>query len=366
MVGDAMMSPIKIPWFHSLGPLWSLVYLVRGGSRPNQTKGSLSAAMGCVVQGYLVNLGVIGELTGSSHDRNLVVSFGYKPPGSESPGHNRLPAVPFGRKTAGFCMNIKASTMADKLITVELSQGLTMKLLHFMLTAMVATFFITYVLTSGWTSLCAELVQCFPLTYNLLQKYVFRKKLDDPSMVPTFPYHTEVPRVLLFGLLGFTCSILAPLILPFLMVYFLLGYLIYRNQMLNVYRTKYESGGQLWPVVHNSTIFSLVLAQIIALGVFGIKKSTVASGLIVPLVIFTLLFHEYCRKRFLPIFKNFSAQALVEMDREDEMSGKMEEIHRLLQSAYCQPTPKDKDKDEEEDEDDAVDGGGAENSASVI
>lgn len=94
-----------------------------------------------------------------------------------------------------------------------------------------ATFFITYVLTSGWTSLCAELVQCFPLTYNLLQKYVFRKKLDDPNMVPTFPYHTEVPRVLLFGLLGFTCSILAPLILPFLMVYFLLGYLIYRNQV---------------------------------------------------------------------------------------------------------------------------------------
>ncbi|PKU78381.1 CSC1-like protein RXW8 isoform X2 [Dendrobium catenatum] len=228
-----------------------------------------------------------------------------------------------------------------------------------------ATFFITYVLTSGWTSLCAELVQCFPLTYNLLQKYVFRKKLDDPNMVPTFPYHTEVPRVLLFGLLGFTCSILAPLILPFLMVYFLLGYLIYRNQMLNVYRTKYESGGQLWPVVHNSTIFSLVLAQIIALGVFGIKKSTVASGLVVPLVIFTLLFHEYCRKRFLPIFKNFSAQALVEMDREDEMSGKMEEIHLLLQSAYSQPVPKDKD----EDEDDVVDGGGdggAENSASVI
>ncbi|XP_020579342.1 CSC1-like protein RXW8 isoform X2 [Phalaenopsis equestris] len=199
-----------------------------------------------------------------------------------------------------------------------------------------ATFFITYVLTSGWTSLCAELVQCFSLTYNLLQKHVFRKKADDPNKVPTFPYHTEVPRVLLFGLLGFTCSILAPLILPFLMVYFSLGYLVYRNQMLNVYRTKYESGGQLWPVVHNTTIFSLVLAQIIALGVFGLKKSTVASGFMIPLVIFTLLFHEYCRKRFLPIFKKFSAQALVEMDRQDEMSGKMEEIHKLLQSAYCQ------------------------------
>ncbi|PKU67099.1 hypothetical protein MA16_Dca008888 [Dendrobium catenatum] len=54
-----MMDPIKIPWFRRPGPSWSLVYLVRGGSQPNLTEGSLSAAMGCFVQGYLVDLGWI-------------------------------------------------------------------------------------------------------------------------------------------------------------------------------------------------------------------------------------------------------------------------------------------------------------------
>ncbi|KAL0919139.1 hypothetical protein M5K25_011214 [Dendrobium thyrsiflorum] len=57
MVGGVMMSPIKIPWFRRPGPSWSLVYLVRGGSRPNLTEGSLSATMGCFVQGYLVDRG---------------------------------------------------------------------------------------------------------------------------------------------------------------------------------------------------------------------------------------------------------------------------------------------------------------------
>ncbi|KAL0912292.1 hypothetical protein M5K25_018255 [Dendrobium thyrsiflorum] len=57
MVGEWMMDPIKIPWFRRPGSSWSLVYLVRGGSRPNLTEGSLSAAMGCVVQGYLIDLG---------------------------------------------------------------------------------------------------------------------------------------------------------------------------------------------------------------------------------------------------------------------------------------------------------------------
>ena len=93
-----------------------------------------------------------------------------------------------------------------------------------------ATFFITYVLTSGWASLSSEVIQLFALIWNFIRRYVFRRK-GDPSFVPSFPYHTEVPRVLLFGLLGFTCAILAPLILPFLLVYFLLGYVVYRNQV---------------------------------------------------------------------------------------------------------------------------------------
>ncbi|KAL0927601.1 hypothetical protein M5K25_001789 [Dendrobium thyrsiflorum] len=53
-------------------------------------------------QGYvLFSFNAIGELTGSGHDCNLVVQFGDEPPGSEGPDHNRLPAVPFGGKTAG-------------------------------------------------------------------------------------------------------------------------------------------------------------------------------------------------------------------------------------------------------------------------
>lgn len=198
-----------------------------------------------------------------------------------------------------------------------------------------ATFFITYVLTSGWASLSSEVMQLFGLIWNFIRRHIFGWK-DDPASVPSFPYHTEVPKVLLFGLLGFTCSVLAPLILPFLLVYFFLGYVVYRNQILNVYCTRYETGGQMWPIMHNTTIFSLVLAQIIAIGVFGIKESPTSSGFTILLVIFTLLFNEYCRQRFYPIFKKFSAQDLIELDNEDQRAGRLEEIHEQLHSAYCQ------------------------------
>lgn len=79
-------------------------------------------------------------------------------------------------------------------------------------------------------------------------------------------------------------------------------------QLLTVYSPKFETGGEFWPIVHNSTIFSLVLMHIIAVGIFGLKKVPLASGFIFPLPIITLLFNSYCRKRFLPIFKSYSAE----------------------------------------------------------
>ncbi|PPD72975.1 hypothetical protein GOBAR_DD30117 [Gossypium barbadense] len=168
-----------------------------------------------------------------------------------------------------------------------------------------ATFFTTYVLSSGWASLSCEIMQPFPLICNFFRKFILRTKVEPSSCALTFPHHTEIPRLLLFVHIGFTCSIMAPLILPFLLVFFFLAFLVYRN-------------------------------QVIALGVFGIKRSPVASGFIIPLILLTLLFNEYCRQRFSPVFKRRPAQILIEMDQQDEQLGRKEEIHNQIRSAYFQ------------------------------
>jgi calcium permeable stress-gated cation channel len=82
-------------------------------------------------------------------------------------------------------------------------------------------------------------------------------------------------------------------------------------QLFNVYSPKYDTGGRFWPIVHSTTIFSLVLLHIIAIGVFGLKKLPLASSLLVPLPVLTLLFNEFCRKRFLPIFEEYSSEVLL-------------------------------------------------------
>ena len=85
------------------------------------------------------------------------------------------------------------------------------------------------------------------------------------------------------------------------------------RQLLNVYSPKYETGGRFWPIVHYSIIFSLMLMHVIAIGLFGLKKLPLASSLTVPLPIVTLLFNEYCRKRFLSIFKSYPVEVRLKL-----------------------------------------------------
>ncbi|GAB2269569.1 hypothetical protein Dimus_004489 [Dionaea muscipula] len=196
-------------------------------------------------------------------------------------------------------------------------------------------FFMTYVMTSGWTSLACELVQLFPLTCNFIYKFILGKKYGPFDVGWTFPFHTELPRVLLFGLIGFAFAILAPLILPLLLVFFTLAYLVYRNQILNVYVFEYDSGGRYWPIIQNTTIFSLVLGQLIAVGLFVLKESPVCLGFTAMLMGCTVLFNEYCRRRFHPVFGYIAAQVLIEMDQHDD-SNRRAEIYGKLHSSYCQ------------------------------
>lgn len=201
-----------------------------------------------------------------------------------------------------------------------------------------ASFFIAYVVTS-WTSITSELTQTAALFCHLWGKCA-KCCRRDASEAPSMPYHSEIPRILLFGLLGLTYFIVAPLILPFVLVYFCLGYFIFCNQLFNVYAPKYDTGGKFWPIVHNTTIFSLVVLHIIAIGVFGLKKLPLASSLLLPLPVLTLLFNEFCRNRFVPIFEAYSTESLIKKDREEQSKPEMLEFFSNLVTAYRDPALK--------------------------
>lgn len=77
------------------------------------------------------------------------------------------------------------------------------------------------------------------------------------------------------------------------------------TQIINVYHQQYESAAAFWPLVHSRIIASLLISQLLLLGLLSTKKAANSTPLLVVLPILTLSFHKYCKNRFEPAFRKY-------------------------------------------------------------
>uniref|UniRef100_A0A0D9VA92 CSC1/OSCA1-like 7TM region domain-containing protein n=1 Tax=Leersia perrieri TaxID=77586 RepID=A0A0D9VA92_9ORYZ len=196
-------------------------------------------------------------------------------------------------------------------------------------------FFITYILTDGMSGFSLEVLQ-----FGLLTWHFFRTHSIGHSEQPYlygFPYYRVVPTVSLAVLIGMVYAVVAPLLLPILVIYFLLGYAVYINQMEDVYEITYDTCGQYWPNIHHHIFLSVTLMQTTMLGLFGLKSKPGASFATVPLLVLTILFNEYCKVRFRPTFLHRPVQVAKENDDLNEAEGmRVGDLHHAI-SAYKPP-----------------------------
>lgn len=76
-------------------------------------------------------------------------------------------------------------------------------------------------------------------------------------------------------------------------------------QIINVYNQQYESAGAFWPHVHSRIVASLLISQLLLMGLLSTKKAANSTPLLVILPILTLFFHKYCKSRFEPAFRKY-------------------------------------------------------------
>lgn len=89
----------------------------------------------------------------------------------------------------------------------------------------------TYIMTTGWAGFPLEILQFSVLALNYVKRLSVDRSRPLLSDFWSLQYYRQVPNVLLFILVGITYSIITPLLLPFLLVYFILGYIVFRNQV---------------------------------------------------------------------------------------------------------------------------------------
>ncbi|KAL4563509.1 hypothetical protein LXL04_027552 [Taraxacum kok-saghyz] len=190
-----------------------------------------------------------------------------------------------------------------------------------------ATFFLTFVALKFFVGYGLELSRLIPLIiFHLKRKYLCKTETDiKEAWTPgNLGYATKIPNDMLIFTIVICYSVIAPLIIPFGAIYFGLGWLVFRNQVLKVYVPSYESYGKMWPHMHVRIVASLFLFQLTMVGYFGVKKF-LYTPIIFPLPIITLIFTFVCRKKF---YRFFESSALEVMSRDLKETPNMEVVYR--------------------------------------
>ncbi|KAK5672208.1 hypothetical protein BDV3_000727 [Batrachochytrium dendrobatidis] len=185
---------------------------------------------------------------------------------------------------------------------------------------------------AGYTSYGVEIIQGAPLVIGYIKRKYFtltprqEYELNDE---PAFDFMITYGFLTLVALIGLGYAVIAPIIVPFVTVLFLLAYVVMKYQLLYVYEVKQETGGTWWPKVFNIMCFIVGAFQLMTFGsivVTSAVKSSTGNGksqsmIVVVLVFITIAFYLFCSFYLAPraayVSKRHSAAFLPLIDHRD-------------------------------------------------
>ncbi|WOK98025.1 calcium permeable stress-gated cation channel 1-like [Canna indica] len=222
-----------------------------------------------------------------------------------------------------------------------------------------ATFFITYVMVDGWAGIAGEILRLKPLiVYHLKNLFLVKTEKDrEEAMDPgSIDFASSEPKIQLYFLLGLVYAVVTPFLLPFIIVFFVLAYVVFRHQIINVYNQKYESGAAFWPDVHRRIITALIISQLLLLGLLSTKHAANSTPLLIVLPVLTIWFDRFCKGRYESAFVKYPLQEAMMKDTLEHAREPNLDLRAYLRRAYDHPLF----KDNEENDDNISDGGESE------
>ncbi|KAG0493016.1 hypothetical protein HPP92_006414 [Vanilla planifolia] len=214
---------------------------------------------------------------------------------------------------------------------------------------MKATFFITYVMVDGWAGVAGEILRLKPLViYHLKNFFLVKTEKDrEEAMDPgSLDFASSEPQIQLYFLLGLVYAVITPFLLPYILVFFGLAYLVFRHQVINVYNQEYESAAAFWPHVHGRVISALIISQVLLFGLLSTKKAANSTPFLIALPVLTIWFHRFCKSRYEPAFKKYPLQEAMMKDTLERTKEPSLDLKGYLLNAYTHPVLKEVDDED--------------------
>mmetsp|Transcript_134 Transcript_134/g.216 ORF Transcript_134/g.216 Transcript_134/m.216 type:complete len:335 (+) Transcript_134:693-1697(+) len=135
----------------------------------------------------------------------------------------------------------------------------------------------------------------------------------------------------------FVYGCMAPITSYFTLIVFGMLAIGYRHQFLYVYPIANDSGGKLWMNFQRLSITCAILAEIVLCSVLFLKLSYAAAVLMIPLIVATIIFDRYFKRRHYSITSFLPLGDCAAVDRHNMNEGMANE---WLKDAYLQPALK--------------------------
>lgn len=177
-------------------------------------------------------------------------------------------------------------------------------------------FYVDLILLQGLAMFPVKLLQIGDFVIlNIIGKLLFLKSiiLRTPRdyrfyyyTPPVFDFGIHLPQHILIFIIILIYSVVSTKIVTSGLAYFVLGFFVYKYQLIYSFVHPPHSTGKVWPMIFRRIILGLVLFQLFMCGTLALEGAILLSILCSPLLLVTLIISYNYEKYYLPL-NNFIA-----------------------------------------------------------
>ncbi|CAK5265567.1 unnamed protein product [Mycena citricolor] len=159
----------------------------------------------------------------------------------------------------------------------------------------VSVFFLTLMVTQGLAGAGAALAQLFPLLFHFIRKWLTgrtpRQAFTVTFLMPAADFGLILPTISLLATIGFSYSMLNPMINLFALLSFVMFFIAYKFLLTQVFDQPDESetGGMYFPMCMSNLFVGLYIEQICLACLFFLKASISPQTAVVEAVMMLIL-----------------------------------------------------------------------------
>ncbi|GAW13764.1 hypothetical protein ANO14919_031530 [Xylariales sp. No.14919] len=185
-----------------------------------------------------------------------------------------------------------------------------------------SNYYLTYFIVQGITSAADSL-----LNYSNVLDYLSVEYLIDETPRQKFKRYTNMkdiawgdvfPKFTNFAIIAIAYSCIAPLVLGFAAAGLSLYYFSYRYNLFYVMQPKIDTKGQAYTLALRQLLTGVYIAELVLIGLFGLRKAKGPVVMAVMLLIVTILYSVLMNRYLSPLEKLLPTDLASSAERDDE------------------------------------------------